>query len=218
MYRRPSSFIAEKIFSGRATRRPFDRRWVRRSPLPSSAFSWSPYTARQTHRTSTPASPLPHPLRAMAFAQFYYDPALEFEKLLDESEAQDNIDVPAVAVAQPHATLPGSDGSVNSLDTQSTSSVAATQPLYVGEYLFLKKGRALNVVANPQRQASEGESVGASSSTSFASRPVRFQWRRNAGAGAAERIVQAEGFDGIRGRQSRETHARMSVTTERKSL
>lgn len=69
----------------------------------------------------------------MAFAQFYYDPALEFEKLLDESEAQDH-NVPAVA--QSHATLPGSANS----NTQNTSSVAAAQPMYVGEYLFLRKG------------------------------------------------------------------------------
>lgn len=62
----------------------------------------------------------------------------------------------------------------------------------------------------PQRYASEWESLRASSS--FTSHP-RFQWR-NAGAGAAERIVQAEGFNGFRGRQSREAYDRMSVTTE----
>ncbi len=86
----------------------------------------------------------------MAFAQFYYDPALEFEKLLDESEAQDH-NVPAVA--QSHATLPGSANS----NTQSTSSVAAAQPMYVGGYLFLRKGRALNVVRNHSGMPANGK-------------------------------------------------------------
>lgn len=51
IHRRPSSSILRRSsLAGHS--KALDRRWVRRSPPPSSAFSWSPNTARQTHRTS----------------------------------------------------------------------------------------------------------------------------------------------------------------------